>query len=171
MPLDPTKTSHNECCSKTTCNGCSYANEVRQREEALEHRCPFCRSLTPTTDAEGDAEGQQYLQKRMEANEPEAFAQSGMYEYATQNYNKAFEHFTKAAELGHIMAHSELALLYLEGNGVGKDEKKWVYHLEQAAIGGNVNARYNLGCVEGRKGNHKRAMKHFKIAATFFGRR
>ena len=30
---------------------------------------------------------------------------------------------------------------------------------------GSVQARYNLGCLEGNAGNHHRAMRHFTIAA------
>jgi len=38
--------------------------------------------------------------------------------------------------------------MYYEGQGVEKDKKKDVYHLEQAAIGGHPNARHNLGVVK-----------------------
>jgi TPR repeat protein len=55
--------------------------------------------------------------------------------------------------------------MYRLGHGVEKDEKKYVYHLEEAAIGGHVFARYNLGCHEGNNGRMERAVKHFIIAA------
>ena len=32
-------------------------------------------------------------------------------------------------------------------------------------MNGDVTARYNLGCSEGNTGNHKRAFKHFMLAA------
>jgi TPR repeat protein len=51
------------------------------------------------------------------------------------------------------------------GHGVEKDEKKKMFHMEEAAIGGHPIARYNLGCIEGRKGRIERAIKHFIIAA------
>jgi TPR repeat protein len=56
--------------------------------------------------------------------------------------------------------------MYDLGLGVEKDEKKKVYHLEVAAIGGCVQARHNLGCHEVRKGRMERAVKHFIIAAN-----
>ena len=33
----------------------------------------------------------------------------------------------------------------------------------------NVYARYNLGCMEGKAGNHNRAMKHYMLAAKAGG--
>jgi TPR repeat protein len=52
------------------------------------------------------------------------------------------------------------------GHGVEEDEKKKMFHLEEAAIGGHPIARYNLGCIEGRKGRIERAIKHWIIAAN-----
>ena len=37
--------------------------------------------------------------------------------------------------------------------------------LELAAMNGSVNARYNLGSMEGDAGNHYRAMQHFILSA------
>ena len=37
--------------------------------------------------------------------------------------------------------------------------------LELAAMNGSVNARYNLGSMEGDAGNHYRAMQHFMLSA------
>jgi len=56
--------------------------------------------------------------------------------------------------------------LYQEGQGVEKDEKKEIYHLEQAAIGGHPEARHNLACYEEGNGRIDRAVKHFIIAAN-----
>ena len=68
--------------------------------------------------------------------------------------------------MGDAKAHFDLSVMYDLGQGVEKDEKKYVYHLEEAAIGGNVLARHNLGCYEDRNGRMKRAVKHFTIAAN-----
>ena len=62
----------------------------------------------------------------------------------------------------HIMNYQ----LYNEGNGVEEDEKKEVYHSDQAAIGGNPSARNNLGCKEWKNGNSDRTVKHWIIAAN-----
>jgi TPR repeat protein len=62
-------------------------------------------------------------------------------------------------------AHYNLSVLYRRGDGVEKDAKRELYHLEEAAIGGHPEARYNLGCYEGNAGRHDIAMRHFIIAA------
>jgi TPR repeat protein len=55
--------------------------------------------------------------------------------------------------------------LYHNGEGVEKDEKKKVYHLEEAAIGGDPYARYLLASNECRNERIDRAVKHWLIAA------
>ncbi len=64
------------------------------------------------------------------------------------------------------MAHYNLSIMHGEGIGVEKDLKKKMYHLEEAAIGGHFNARYNLGANEWNVGRGERAMKHYIIAAN-----
>jgi TPR repeat protein len=56
--------------------------------------------------------------------------------------------------------------MYRNGKAVEKDTKKYIYHLEEAAIGGHPEARHNLGCIETNNGNFERAVKHFIIAAN-----
>ena len=82
------------------------------------------------------------------------------------DYEKAFEYFRKAAELGNAGAHYNLGTMYYKGRGVEKDEEKAIHHSEKAAIGGHSRARHNLGCVEEENGNIERAVKHFVIAAN-----
>eukprot|EP00956_Cyclotella_meneghiniana_P036872 scaffold131539_cov43-Cyclotella_meneghiniana.AAC.9 len=48
---------------------------------------------------------------------------------------------------------------------VEMDEKKAKHHWQIAAIKGNENARFNLGCIEANNGNMDRAMRHFTIGA------
>jgi len=45
------------------------------------------------------------------------------------------------------MAHYKLSVLYREGEGVEKDTKKELFHLEEAAIAGHPRARFRLGCI------------------------
>ncbi len=44
------------------------------------------------------------------------------------------------------------------------DKKKGIHYWEQGAIGGDVQARYNLGQLELEAGNFDRALKHYMIA-------
>ena len=103
--------------------------------------------------------------KRIKANDPAAMVDMGLYLSEKGDYEGAFEYLTKAAELGDVDAHFNLSVMYGEGKGAEKDEKKQVYHLEEAAIGGHPDARNNLGYYEGMNGQINRAMKHYIIAA------
>ncbi|KAK1747225.1 hypothetical protein QTG54_002569 [Skeletonema marinoi] len=82
-----------------------------------------------------------------------------------KDYKSAVEYWTKAAELGDAGAHYNLSISYRDGLGVERDEKKKVYHSEQAAIGGDPFARSRLGCEEWSNGRTDRAVKHWIIAA------
>ena len=83
-----------------------------------------------------------------------------------KNHDDAFEYLTNAAGLGDAGAHYNLSCLYRDGKGVEKDTIKQVYHLEEAAIGGDPAARHNLGCIEAKSGSFERAKKHLIIAAN-----
>eukprot|EP00577_Skeletonema_sp_RCC1716_P020505 CAMPEP_0113416604 /NCGR_PEP_ID=MMETSP0013_2-20120614/25207_1 /TAXON_ID=2843 ORGANISM="Skeletonema costatum, Strain 1716" /NCGR_SAMPLE_ID=MMETSP0013_2 /ASSEMBLY_ACC=CAM_ASM_000158 /LENGTH=296 /DNA_ID=CAMNT_0000303675 /DNA_START=113 /DNA_END=1003 /DNA_ORIENTATION=- /assembly_acc=CAM_ASM_000158 len=162
LQLDLEKSSMQSCCSKVVCKGCSYADYLRQLEERLGRVCPFCRHPTPTTQEEANKN----KMKRVEKNDPVAIREIGKKHYHKGGYDTAFEYWTKAAELGNASAHYNLSHLYRKGEGVEKDEKKGWYHLEEAAIAGHPDARYNLACHETRNKRFDRAVKHFIIAAN-----
>ena len=82
-----------------------------------------------------------------------------------QDMTKANELWLKAGELGCARGYSELGYSFSNGMGVGADKKKAKHYYEIAAKRGNVIARYNLGALESKAGNHERAMKHIMIAA------
>uniref|UniRef100_A0A7S2P3K3 Uncharacterized protein n=1 Tax=Skeletonema marinoi TaxID=267567 RepID=A0A7S2P3K3_9STRA len=154
------------CCSKHICIGCGYANSKREVEENLEPKCPYCREKVPTTKKQIKT----HLMRRIKVNDPVALRQMGSLCFHDGDYSGAFEYWIKAAGLGEVGAHFELSCLYRDGQGVEKDRKKQMYHLEEAAIGGDPVARNNLGCVLGRSfwdaDSMGRAVKHFIIAAN-----
>mmetsp|Transcript_18001 Transcript_18001/g.30398 ORF Transcript_18001/g.30398 Transcript_18001/m.30398 type:complete len:147 (+) Transcript_18001:575-1015(+) len=91
----------------------------------------------------------------------------GARHYLEGDYGTAFEYLTKAAELDNAEAHYQLSRFYREGVvGVEKDERKRLYHLEEAAIGGHPFARHDLGCREAENGNYERTTRHLIIAAS-----
>ena len=96
-------------------------------------------------------------------NDPVAMTHMGKKLALKGEYGKASEHYTKAAELGDVDAHCCLGMLYYNGTGVEKDEKKFVYHLEQAAIGGHPDARGYLAVHEMENGRMERTVKHLLI--------
>ncbi len=161
LPLDTRKSTLKSCCCKLICNGCDYANIIRERERGLDHKCPYCREPVP----ENDEEANQHYMERAKANDPVALNMMGVKCQEEGDYEGAFEYYTKAAALDDGMAHYNLSGAYRDGRGVEKDLKKEVYHLEEAAIGGHPNARHLLGCYEGGNGRDERAMRHFIIAA------
>ena len=103
--------------------------------------------------------------KRVKANDPAALNQLGRKCYNEGDIEGANKYFTKAAEFGDVDAHYQLSCLYNKGNGVEKDPKTELYHLEEAAMGGHPKARFNLANLEGRNGRHDRGFKHLIIAA------
>eukprot|EP00984_Skeletonema_dohrnii_P026905 scaffold16308_cov71-Skeletonema_dohrnii-CCMP3373.AAC.3 len=135
---------------------------VREAERRLEKSCPFCREPIPSTEEECHKQAM----KRVEANDPVAMCGEGFLQYQKGDYSSAFEYSKKAAELGNVSAHYRLSLLYLDGQGVEKDEKKSIHHTEVAAIGGHPDARCNLASYEERNGDMKRTARHLIIAAT-----
>jgi TPR repeat protein len=154
------------CCSQLICNGCDLANSKREIEAGLEERCAFCRE--PLTISK--EEGNKRRMKRIKKNCPVAIRQMGFKWLDEGDYETAFEYWTKAAELGDADAHYNLSVMYDKELGVEKNEKKnekkQMYHLEEAAMKGHPAARNNLGVVEGNNGRHERARKHFIIAAN-----
>eukprot|EP00577_Skeletonema_sp_RCC1716_P026154 CAMPEP_0113431844 /NCGR_PEP_ID=MMETSP0013_2-20120614/33806_1 /TAXON_ID=2843 ORGANISM="Skeletonema costatum, Strain 1716" /NCGR_SAMPLE_ID=MMETSP0013_2 /ASSEMBLY_ACC=CAM_ASM_000158 /LENGTH=170 /DNA_ID=CAMNT_0000320873 /DNA_START=299 /DNA_END=809 /DNA_ORIENTATION=+ /assembly_acc=CAM_ASM_000158 len=164
------------CCSKMICNGCDYANKMREFAENLRHKCPFCRDPIPNSEAKAEAK---FIQ-RVEANDPVAIREMGVRQYNDGDHESAFEYFTKAAGLSDVdpvgkphplFARHDWGSMFGEGLptltslmneegidgstklttllGIGeKDEKKEMYHLEKAAICGHIEARYNLAICE-----------------------
>jgi hypothetical protein len=163
LQLDHQKSVMKSCCGKIICIGCDYANTlVREREARLQPECPFCRHPTPKTCEESNKN----KMRRVAANDPVAIREIGMKRCSNRDYERAFEYLTKAAELGDVSAHYSLSVMYQGGLGVEKDEKRGLYHLEEAAIAGHTNARYDLGCYEGRNDRSDRSIKHIIIAAN-----
>ena len=163
LPLDPEKSGMTPCCSKLICYGCDYANQTQHNIEGRrEMTCPFCRHSRPETKVEA----QKILMKRVEVNDPVALRLIGSQRREEGDFKGSFEYWTRAAELSDVEAHYQLAWSYRDGEGVEKDKKKEVYHLEEAAIGGFPGARHRLGCIEKKNGRYERAARHFIIDAN-----
>ena len=162
LPFEGDKKRLNSCCGKIICNGCSTANEIRQFQQNMQITCPFCRHPPPTTQEEFDKK----LMERVSANDPNALCKLGHIYCKKGDYDGAFKYWTKAADLGDANAHYNLSVLYSEGQGVEKDEKKKIFHLEEAAIAGHPSARYNLANHEGRNKKFDRAVQHWLIGAN-----
>ena len=150
------------CCSKKICIGCDYANTKREIAVGLEPRCAFCREPA----AKSQEEAVKRCMERIKKNCPAAMCHMGKRCYHEGDYDTGLQYLMKAAELGDVDAHHELSVIYRKGEGVEANEKKKVFHMEEAAIRGHAQARHNLGCDEADNGNFDKARKHFIIAAN-----
>ena len=144
------------------CHGCHYSCW-----KSGNLKCPFCKANFETEDEIRI----ERLKKRGEANDVNSMTRLGCF-YADgsfglrQDWNKAFELWTRAAELGSSEAHYRIGASYFDGEGVEKDMKKSIHHLELAAMIGHESARFDLGYMEYNSGNMERAIKHWMISAS-----
>ena len=161
LSIDQNQSKSQSCCSKTICKGCAVASRVCQTEERQYPTCPFCRHPLPSSREESNKN----MMKRAEANDPEATWRMGLKHHEKGDYGGAVRYWTKAAALGDADSHYNLSLMLLVGE-VEEDEEKQLYHLEEAAIRGHPNARYNLACHEKWNNRFDRAGKHHIIAAN-----
>ena len=167
LPLLGSGRVYKSCCGKTICSGCRHAPVKDNLGNAIiEKKCPYCRTPVPASIEENNGR----LQKRVEVGDAHAIFTLGSYycdgEYGfPQDYNKAFELFVRAGELGSAKAYNNVGYAYENGRGAEIDKKKANHYYELAAMGGDVYARYNLGNNEQRAGNMTRALKHYMIAA------
>eukprot|EP00986_Skeletonema_menzelii_P000555 scaffold160_cov157-Skeletonema_menzelii.AAC.12 len=164
MPICKSKCSMQHCCSKLICNGCYYANKIRDI-------CPFCR-FSNTRSTNEDLKKRKM--ERILANDPVAILNQGKEHEMKGDFIKAVKNYKKAIELGDlggpglgsVDAHFQLSIMYREGRGVEKDEGKEIFHVEESAIGGHPIGRFNLGRHEYINGDPKRAVKHWIIAVA-----
>ena len=85
-----------------------------------------------------------------QANEdPKAVANfdAGIAAYQANDLPLAFKEFLEAATAGHADSQFNLALMYEQGIGVGKDEKEAVVWYGKSAAQGNAAAQFNLGVL------------------------
>jgi len=166
LPIVLVQCMYQTCCGKILCRGCVHAHSVAAADTER-FKCVFCRSVA-TSSEEVLIEK---MKKRAEANDAWAMFNLGRYYERgmmglRQDHAKALDLFQKSAKLGHDFAHFLLSTIYHKGDIVEKDTRKAIYHGQLAAMAGNVNARYNLGCAEHNAGNMDRAYKHWMISAN-----
>ena len=164
LSLDLRKCTLMSCCCKFICRGCDYANKMREKKGRLDPKCLFCRH--PIPDSEEEAIIINNYMKRAEANDPVAMLQMGYFRKKAGDHVGADEYYTKAAALGNVEAHYNLSLMYKHGHPDEKIRKTKLYHLEEAAIGGQVDARYDLAIYEATHQRFDRSIKHWIIAAN-----
>ena len=152
------------CCGIMICAGCNYG--MFKDRGSKQQLCAYCRVPSPNTGEERVRR----LKILMDKGNSRAFNHLGGYYDRgimgmPRDHQKAHEFYLKAGELGCSQAYYNLGVSYDQGYGVEMNKKKAKHYYELAVIGGDVHARYNLGCYEKQSGNFDRAFKHFVLAA------
>ena len=169
MPILNTGHRYKTCCGKVICSGCAHApvydDQGNKVDNEKQNECAFCRVVAPKSDEEM----MERERNRMEKDDPIAIYNQGCnYREGAcgfpQDYAKALDLFHRAAKLGHAGAYLGIGNVYDIGQGVKVDKKKAKHYYELSAIGGDTQARYNLGCMEMMEGNIDIALKHLMIA-------
>src|SRR6478672_4830352 len=73
--------------------------------------------------------------------------EAGIAAYQADDLPLAYKKFLAAAKEGHADSQFNVALMYEQGIGVGKDEKEAVVWYGKAASQGNAAAQFNLGVL------------------------
>lgn len=64
-----------------------------------------------------------------------------------------------------MLGYYNLGRFYDNGNGIDIDNERGMYYYELAAINGSLEARFDLGAMEGYAENESRARQHHTLAA------
>ena len=165
LPCLDTGSNYYSCCGKVICSGCNHAPRYDHQGNKVDNqKCPFCRTPSPLDEEVADS-----IKKRVDAGDAIAiytlgcFYRDGEYDFS-RDHRKALELWHRAGELGYADAYTNIGHAYETGTGVEIDMKKATHYYERAAMGGDVNARYNLGVNEAKAGNYDRAVKHYMVA-------
>jgi len=158
------------CCGKSMCIGCMVQNM---------DECPFCEEDLQQFNSDTEGIISRLLdrihhssddQDKMQALNMLASSYDTGESDLTQDSKMAHQLWMEAVELGGSKdAHYNLSQSYSEYHkerGVEKDDKKELYHLEEAAMLGDAAARCELGKYEAARGNWDRAKKHWMLSAA-----
>ncbi|MCL2012080.1 MAG: sel1 repeat family protein [Cystobacterineae bacterium] len=88
-----------------------------------------------------------------------------IYEYIFEDYEKAVEWLSKAAETKHVEALFRLGEIYSKGQGVPVDLQRAMECYSKAINKGHVEAHFKLGLMHESAEDHKLAVRRFKKAA------
>ena len=170
LPYDTNQSIFNECCGKLVCRGCHHAQikaDIRNgKQRGAFGACAFCRVPVPETDEEIVDR----LKRGVKRNDARSMLQlGGSYRDGCNGLQKdltrAMELYLEAGKLGCADAYHSAGNLCRTGSGVEKDMKKAKHYFELGAIGGCIQARYQLACFEGMAGRDERGFKHLLICA------
>ena len=165
MPLDARLHVHSSCCGKVICGGCDMQHHMKCGGPVT---CAFCREPAADSDEENIAR----LSKRIDRKNPKDLCDMALAHGYGQgglplDQAKCIDLLRQSGDLGYPLAHYKLACFHDAGAmGLEQNEEEANKYYKEAAEGGHVHSRHNIGNKEGRNGNHVAAMLHFRLAAS-----
>ena len=170
------------CCGKTICGGCMLqhqkkteemnarknAERARREQPPVPRTCAFCREPIPESDEELLAGAR----KRAERKDPDAMRNMSEC-YRVGHYGlpvdqtKCIDFLRQSAALGCLAAQYQLGIFHENGAmGLEQDRKEALKYYTNAAEGGHVFSRHNVGSYEDKKRNYVAAMRHWRLSAS-----
>ena len=178
FPLNTELQMYMACCGKLVCCGCTFSQQIvtlkKNQERAdgeplLKNVCPFCRKALPD-DSEDEKTIKSMMKRIVLGDAVAASEMSKLFETGEDGHpidiEKSLELLKLAADLGHGDSNATMGSYYANGEfGFPQDIVKAKMHCKKGAKGGDCNARYNLGVMEGKTGNNSLAIRHLRVAA------
>ena len=165
LPIHEKLSSYAVCCGKKLCGGCDYQHQMKSGETLT---CAFCREPISQSAEEALVP----LRKRVELKDPNAMFHMALeYGYGLHglpvDQAKGKTLLCEAAGLGLPDAQFTLGDYYRHGHmGFEQNEEEALKYFKEAAEGGDVLSRHNVGMAEGRNGNYDAAMRHLRLSAS-----
>ena len=165
LPIHEKLSSYATCCGKHLCGGCDYQHQMKSGEPPT---CAFCREPIPQSLEEALVRAE----KRVERKDPNAmFHIALVYGYGLDgmpmDQAKGKRLLREAAGLGLPDAQFTLGDYYRQGKmGFEQNEEEALKYFKEAAEGGDVLSRHNIGMAEGIKGNIVAAIRHLRLSAS-----
>ena len=166
LPLHGSQHADAICCGKTLCCGCNFQHQMKSRELSLPLTCAFCRTTMPGEEALVP------LRKRAKRKDPRAlFILAMMYGHGQLRLPvdqvKCIDLLRQSAGLEYPPALARLGNYYHNGEmGLEQNEEEARKYFEEAAEGGDVVARHNVGCAANKNGDPVAAMRHWRLSAA-----
>ena len=166
LPIRAKLQTYHACCGKRVCRSCDYQHEIKSGGGGR-RTCAFCRTAVPKSGEEIMVQ----LRKRVELQDPAALYNLALW-YDKGRYGlpvdqtRCIELLRESADLEYPPALGILGVFHKFGQmGLEENLEEAIKYTEKAAEGGDLDARYNLGCAVYANGDHVAAMRHWRQSA------
>ena len=177
LPLQTMLQSFFSCCGKTVCGGCNIQHQIKSHRHRVERgltpvlpTCAFCRTTLPKPDEPEEVLAR--YGKRVKLKDPNALRNMAMnHGYGLHglpvDQAKCIEFLHESAGLGCPIAQYQLGNFHDAGEmGLVQNREEGLKYWKNAAEGGPLVARHNIGCVEASRGDIVAAIRHWRLSAS-----